>query len=126
MRTIITAQFLILFSQSAGALTTGDLYKFCKSYTDAGFDISKMEDSVDALICQSYFDAIGGLLGQACFVTSVNIEISDMKPNYEPENIEATIQEYVNTMSESPEYWKFDAALAVALSHKNISGECPN
>lgn len=126
MRIMITALFLILFSQSAGAISNGDLYKACKSYTDAGFDMSKMEYIEDALICTTYFKAVGSLIMQACGVPNINYEISGIKPNYEPENIEATIQQYVNYISQKPERWKYDASLNVALSHIKISGECPN
>ena len=129
MRAIITALFLILFSQSAGAISNRELYKFCKSYTDAGFDTSKMEDSGHALICQTFFVAVGNLIQAACYDPMVNYEIAGeyrRKPNYEPENIEATIQHFVNETSEMPEYWRYKASLAVVSSHIKISGECPN
>ena len=45
---------------------------------------------------------------------------------YEAENIEATIQDFVNWSSERPEYWRYKASLAVVSSHVSISGECPN
>ena len=126
MRTIITALFLIVFSQSAGALTNQDLYEYCKPYADAAFDFSKMEDPINSIVCITYFTAIGSLIGQACDSNSINYEIDGMKPNYEPQNLDATVQDYVNKISEMPKYWRFDASLAVALSHKNISGDCPN
>ena len=126
MRAIITALFLILFSQSAGAISNQDLYKFCKSYTDVGFDLSKMENSTSGLICMTYFRAIGDLVSQACFANFSTYEIDGKKPNFETENLEATMQEYVNTISEMPKYWKFNANVNIVHSHLYISGECPN
>ena len=126
MRAIITALFLILFSQSAGAMTNQDLYKYCKSYTDAGFDISKMEYFEDALICTSYFNAIGHMIGEACNAYDINYELAGIKPDFKQENLAATIQYYVNYMSEKPEYWKYVPSLHVATSSLKISGQCPN
>ena len=96
------------------------------SYTDSGFDASKMEYFQDALICTSYFWAIGHMIAEACNANDISYELAGIKPDYKPENLAATIQDYVSFMSEKPEYWKYVPSLYVATCSLKISGQCPN
>ena len=127
MRAIITALFLILFSQSAGAMDNESLYKNCKLYSDNNFELT--DDSslnLKSLICQTYITAIGDVVNESCFGGLLNLEYSNIKADFKYTDIYAIIQSYVNDMRESPEEWKYYASESVVKAILSISGECPN
>ena len=126
MRTIITALFLILFSQSAGAANVGFFYKVCKPFADNGFEIKSADDS----ICFSYFLGVNQSNFHACKnlkdignQITENENLPDKEKGYltaylltipytsnlahTDGDVDPLIQAFVNWAEKNPEKWKY-------------------
>ena len=116
---IITILLVSLVTVESKALSNEDLYKWCKSYTDRGFEI---ENPFDAY-CLGVFDGISSLASDTCTVARKTQSgflylLSIDRTKY---SRDAAIQQYVNTIKSTPDKWKDGAHGAVLEAAKTIS-----
>jgi len=115
---ITFASFLTIISP-ASAYKIGDLYKFCKTYTDGGFELN----SSATVACYGY---VRGVINSSSFIChnfqGLNNEVVAIFGSKAlPSNIDAVAQIFVNEAKGKPESWEFNAEWMVAKAAKSIA-----
>lgn len=101
------------FSSDAYALKNENLYKWCKAYTDSGFEISSSNS-----MCLAYVAGIRDLSQGICLALNNTADTSrtaDVMKKFFAVSLSETstdsiIQHYVNEMRQSPQDWDQNAA----------------
>ena len=117
MRAIITALFLILFSQSAGANTyVEDIVKKCTPFSNNGFEIT----DANSYFCFVYFEAARDIAVTNCesfrMFEENNIPYHEVIKKFKSGQIPSVaifIQQYLNIAKERPEVWDNPAPLLI-------------
>ena len=115
---LIFVTFILLIASvgNSMAITNEGLYEACKKFTDRSFEFTDYND----FLCAAYFSGVGEMSRVAC-----EAETRTGLP-YHSDNLNASIQHYVNYMKQNPSDWKYNAALKVWVSVREITGtECP-
>lgn len=116
---IITMLLVSLLAVESKALSNEDLYKWCKSYVDQGFEIETITDAY----CIGVFDGISSLAADTCTIARKTPEgvlyfLSIDRTKY---SRDAAIQSYVNTIKNEPEKWTSGAHGEALEAAKSIA-----
>ena len=108
-----------LLAVGSRASTNEDLYKWCKSYTDRGFEVETVTDAY----CIGFFDGISSLASDTCTIAKKTPEgvlyfLSIDRTKY---SRDAAIQQYVNTIKSTPDKWTFGAHGEVLGAAKTVA-----
>ena len=112
----LIASSMVLIAGNANAIINEDLYSYCNSLSNSNFK----PVNNDHLACITYFAGVAELADTLCAIEKYG------GINYDPKNMNASIQHYVNEMKNKPEEWKYTASLSVWVSLVLINGtDCP-
>ena len=116
---IKTVFVISLLAAGSNASTNENLYKWCKSYVDQGFEIETITDAY----CIGFFDGIGSLASDNCTMARKSSEsalyfLSIDRTKYIKD---AAIQQYVNTIKDKPQKWGYGAHGEVLEAQKTIA-----
>lgn len=132
---LITLFIFFAMPTLAQATSNADLYKDCKKYADNSFQI---KDISGDLTCMIYFIAIRDVAAGICekwgeekdFSPDVQRTLGALRKHFGARpasganQMQASIQHYVNEIAKKPEAWKFNPHKDVITSLQAIGGSC--
>jgi hypothetical protein len=100
---------MVFQANESKAITNGDLYKACKSYTEAGFKIRTMQHTLCMAYIRGLLDMQSLLCQSAKLIDEKDVShwLKSFGTNfYAAEQLDAIVQSYVNHMTSHPEEWQ--------------------
>ena len=114
MSRFFIAALFALIAGNASAYTNEGLYLFCKDYAEKGFEAENPED----VACFSYFIAIGEIMIEQCE------GFGGFKADFNANYLNASIQQYLNTVANIPSEWNYQPSTYVADAISKIAPKC--
>ena len=110
MRLILTTIILTMLAQPVWAGNLGPMYRNCKAFADAGYNLESMRpDHWQAIACVTYVGGVVDIAQAICTQSPDKVTRSIFGIDPGPLDLNAVIKNLIKFAEENPQYWGMKA-----------------